>query len=102
MSDEKQSEDMVYEHHADPDGYFERLAVRGFLPPLAPAIMERLRQGVGLGIELLYYQKTEEYHRRKNALSQTHSPYVVRRDAKGDIHSLKTISKLVNKHDLPF
>jgi hypothetical protein len=67
--DEKKSAAMVEAYHAEPERYFAEHAIDGFLPPLAPSIMRRLRNGEGLGIELLYYQKTKAYHAALKPLS---------------------------------
>ena len=100
VPDEAQSEYMVRAFYADPDGYFEVHARDGFLPPLAPAVMERLRQGIGLGIELLYYQKTKAYRAEESANPK--SPHIVTHDEQGEIYSFRKASKIANKDDLPF
>ena len=104
---EEESAKMVAAYCADPEGYFKAHAVDGFLPPLAPAIMERLRRGfVDSMDEHDYYSRTQqfdadmtEHHETEMKNAAKKRPKVVHLDPK--VRSLKKFGD-ADDDDLPF
>lgn len=96
---EKQSAEMVAGYQADPKSYFKAHAINNFLPPLAPAIMERLGRGFGSMDEQDYYARTEQFD-----ADMTEHHEMEMKAAKGKQTPVRSLKKFgdTDEDDLPF
>ena len=101
---EVESAKMVAGYQSDPKAYFKAHAVDDFLPPLAPAIMERLRRGFGSLEEIDYYDCTLQCHEDLNAHHETEMKNAGKKGGKVVHLSREEIGKKdpFDDDDLPF